>query len=84
MKKKLTVKEILQCKGLKKLTEIYTHNPLEAEACEKADIDMIVSSENNDIEGIRNSAQNTFLTVGLQYGKYLNELEILRRCFYLY
>jgi Ketopantoate hydroxymethyltransferase len=84
MKKKLTVKEILQCKGLKKLTEIYTHNPLEAEACEKADIDMIVSSENNDIEGIRNSAQNTFLTVGLQYGKYLNELEILRRCFFLY
>ena len=36
MKKKLTVTEILQCKGLKKLTEIYRHNPLEAEACEKS------------------------------------------------
>ena len=34
MKKKLTVKEILECKGKKKLTEVYTHNHLEAEACE--------------------------------------------------
>ena len=81
---KLTVKEILQCKGNKKLTEVYTHNSLEAESCELAGIEMIISSERNDIEGIRNSAKNTFLTVGLQYGKYLNELEILHRCFYLY
>ncbi len=83
-KKKLTVKEILKCKGIKKLTEVYTHNPLEAESCELAEIEMIVSSENNDIEGIRSAAKNTFLTVGLQYGKYLNEFEILKRCFYLY
>ena len=34
MSKKLTVKEILDSRGLKKLTEIYTHTPLEAEACE--------------------------------------------------
>jgi len=84
MNKKLTVKEILQCKGTKKLTEVYTHNSLEAESCELAGIEMIVSSENNDIESIRKAAQNTFLTVGLQYGKYLNELDILKRCFYLY
>ena len=82
--KKLTVKEILQCKGVKKLTEVYTHNPLEAESCELAEIEMIVSSEKNDIIGIRNAAKNTFLTVGLQYGKYLSELEILRRCFEIY
>ena len=83
-KKKLTVKEILQYKGIKKLTEVYTHNPLEAESCELAEIEMIISSENNDIEGIRKAAKNTFLTIGLQYGKYLNELEILKRSFYLY
>ncbi|MBI04927.1 MAG: 3-methyl-2-oxobutanoate hydroxymethyltransferase [Pelagibacteraceae bacterium] len=84
MVQKLTVKEILQCKGNKKLTEVYTHNPLEAESCELAEIEMIVSSENNDIQGIRSAAKNTFLTVGLQYGKYLSELEILKRSFYLY
>ena len=84
MAKKLTVKEILQFKGNKKLTEVYTHNPLEAESCELAEVEMIVSSENNDIKGIRKAAKNTFFTVGLQYGKYLSELDILNRCFYLY
>ena len=84
MKKKLTIKEILECKGKQKLTEVYTHNSLEAEACELAGIEMIVSSELNDIGAIRNSAKNTFLTVGLSYGKYLSELEILKRCFTLF
>ena len=84
MSKKLTVKEILDSRGLKKLTEIYTHTPLEAEACELAGIEMIVSSENNDVGGIRSSAKNTFFTVGLQYGKYLSEHEIISRAFYLF
>ena len=81
--KKLTVKEIIKCKGSRKLSEVYTHNPIEAEACEAAGIEMIVSSELNDIDGIRNSAKNTFLTVGLKYGSYLNEFEILKRSFEL-
>ena len=81
--KKLTVKEIIQCKGVKKLSEVYTHNPLEAEACELAGIDMIVSSEVNDIKGIRKAAKNTFLTVGLPYGTYLNQNDILKRSFEL-
>ena len=78
-RKKITVKEILQCKGNKKLTEVYTHNPLEAESCELAEIEMIISSEKNDIDRIRKAAENTFFTVGLQYGKYLNELDIFNR-----
>ena len=81
--KKLTVKEILELKGIKKLSEVYTHNPLEAEACESAGIEMIVSSELNDIDGIRDAAKNTFFTVGLPYGKYLNENEIVKRSFEL-
>ena len=81
--KKLTVKEILGLKGIRKLSEVYTHNPLEAEACQSAGIEMIVSSELNDIEGIRNAAKNTFFTIGLPYGKYLNENEIVKRSFEL-
>ena len=81
--KKLTVKEIIQCKGIKKLSEVYTHNSLEAEACELAGIDMIVSSEKNDIQSIRKAAKNTFLTVGLPYGLYLNEYDIVKRSFQL-
>ncbi len=81
--KKLTVKEIIELKGIKKLSEVYTHNSLEAEACELAGIDMIVSSELNDIKGIRKAAQNTFLTVGLPYGKYINKNDIIKRSFEL-
>ena len=84
MKNKLTVKEIIACKGKRKLAEVYTHNSLEAEACEAAGIEMIVSSENNNITGIREAAKNTFFTVGLKYGKYLNEYDILKRSFFLY
>ena len=83
MKKKLTVKEILSCKGKKKLTEVYVHNTIEAEACEKAGIDMIISSENNNFKFLRESAQNIFFTVGLQYGRYLSEYDILKRSFEL-
>tara|TARA_Y100001970_G_scaffold284159_1_gene400920 strand:- start:1503 stop:2291 length:789 start_codon:yes stop_codon:yes gene_type:complete len=81
--KKLTVKDILAAKGVRKLSEVYTHNPLEAEACELAGIEMIVSSELNDIKGIRNAAKNTFLTVGLPYGTYITEKDIIRRSFEL-
>ena len=84
MQKKLTIKDIINCKGKRKLAEVYTHNPLEAEACELAGIEMIVSSEKNNISGIRNAAKNTFLTVGLQYGKYLTEYDILKRSFVLF
>ena len=58
MKKKLTVKEILNCKGKKKLTEVYVHNTIEAEACETAGIDMIISSENNNFKFLRESILN--------------------------
>tara|TARA_Y200000002_G_C22623423_1_gene639212 strand:+ start:463 stop:1251 length:789 start_codon:yes stop_codon:yes gene_type:complete len=84
MNNKLTVKEIIACKGKRKLAEVYTHNSREAEACEDAGIEMIVSSEKNNITGIREAAKNTFFTVGLNYGKYLNEYDILKRSFFLY
>ena len=83
MKKKLTVKEILESKGKKKLTQVYVHTPLEANACEKSEIDMIISSENNNFKFLRDNAKNTFFTVGLQYGRYLSEYEIIKKSFQL-
>ena len=56
---------------------------LEAEACEAAGIDMIITSELNDYERIRAAAPNTFFTVGLSYGAHLDEHSILKRSFYL-
>ena len=83
MSKKLTVKDIIGCKGKRKLTEIYTHTPLEAEACEEAGIDMIITSELNHYQRIRTAAPDTFLTVGLSYGRHLDESKILKRAFEL-
>lgn len=81
MHNKLTVKDILNSKGKHKLAEVYTQYDYEAEACELAGIEMIISSENNDVVGIRNAAPDTFFTVGLQYGKHLSEYEIVNRAF---
>ena len=41
MKKKLTVKDLFDLKGKRKLTELTVNNPMEAEACEEAGIDII-------------------------------------------
>lgn len=83
MPKKLTVKDILASRGVRKLTEIYTHTPLEALACEEAGIDMIITSELNHYQRIRAAAPETFLTVGLSYGRHLDEYTILKRSFEL-
>lgn len=83
MTDKLTVKDILDSRGKRKLTEIYTHSPLEAQACEAAGIDMIITSEFNNYRKIRDAAPHTFMTVGLGYGVHLDENRILRRSFEL-
>jgi 3-methyl-2-oxobutanoate hydroxymethyltransferase len=61
---KLTVKDIFDLKGKRQFTEVYVSNPAEASACEAAGIDMIVTSENNDVKAIRAAAPNTFFTIG--------------------
>ena len=47
--KKLTIKDLLDNKGKKQLTEINDNNSNEAAACELAGIDMLVTSENNNV-----------------------------------
>ena len=41
----LTVKELLACKGQRKLTQVNVHKASEAAACEAAGIDMIITWE---------------------------------------
>jgi 3-methyl-2-oxobutanoate hydroxymethyltransferase len=61
---KLTVKDIFDLKGKRQFTEVYVSTPAEASACEAAGIDMIVTSERNDVKAIRAAAPNTFFTIG--------------------
>lgn len=75
---KLTVKELLACKGKRQLTEIYVRTAKEASACEAAGIDMIITSERSNGAEFRSAAPNTFFTIGLVYGDYTSESEVLR------
>ena len=79
--KKLTVKDLFEKKGKKKLTELYVTNALEARAAEKVGIDILIVSFNKEtlrtgvptnkwfrdahICDIRSAASNTFMIYGL-------------------
>lgn len=77
----LTVKDLLACKGLRKLTQVNVHTPGEASACEAAGIDMLITWERSPISDFRSAAPNTFFTVGLVYGSYANADEAKRGAF---
>ncbi|MDH3981798.1 MAG: 3-methyl-2-oxobutanoate hydroxymethyltransferase [Kiritimatiellaceae bacterium] len=62
MKKKLTIKDIVDLKGKRQLTEVHPKSEEECRACEAAGIDMLIVEE--DVEMVRRGAPNTFLTVG--------------------
>ena len=78
---KLTVKDLFEKKGKKKLTELYVTNALEAHASEEAGIDILIVSFKKEtlrtgvptnrwfrdahISDIRNAAPNTFMIYGL-------------------
>ncbi|MEO1034920.1 MAG: 3-methyl-2-oxobutanoate hydroxymethyltransferase [Pseudomonadota bacterium] len=76
-----TVKDLLDLKGKRPLTQVNVHNEGEARACEEAGIDMIITWERSDIPAFRAAAPDIFLTVGLVYGQYVNADEAKRAAF---
>lgn len=77
----LTVKDLLDAKGQRKLTQVNVHETREARACEEAGIDMIITWERSPIRDFRAAAPETFFTVGLVYGAYVNADEAKRAAF---
>lgn len=77
----LTVKDLLNSKGKRKLTQVNVHKAEEAAACEAAGIDMIITWERSPLEEFRAAASETFFTVGLVYGQYANADEAKRAAF---
>ncbi len=78
---KLTVKDLLDLKGKRPLTQVNVHNENEAKACQEAGVDMIITWERSDIPAFRSAAPDIFLTVGLVYGQYVNADEAKRAAF---
>lgn len=78
---KLTVKDLLDLKGKRPLTQVNVHKDSEARACQEAGVDMIITWERSDIVAFRAAAPDIFLTVGLVYGQYVNADEAKRAAF---
>ncbi len=77
-----TVRDLLDLKGKKKLTQINVVSPDEAEAAEKADIDLIITGPEK-VKEIRQAAPHTFLTCGIKYTQHESKESITKKCFEL-
>lgn len=77
-----TVKDLLELKGRKKMTQIHVISPEEASAAEDAGIDMIVTNTNR-LKEIREAAPNTFLTCGPNYTRHETKEKMMKEVFEL-
>jgi len=78
---KLTVRDILNLKGKRVLTEVLVTDARTARACEAAGIDMLITG-NACVREVRSGAPNTFLTAGLPYGLYnASDAEAIKAAF---
>ena len=77
-----TVKDLINLKGKKKLTQINVVSPEEAAAAEIAGIDMIICGVDK-LKEIREAAPNTFLTCGIKYTEHASKESLMRNVFEL-
>lgn len=85
---RLTVRELLDTRGTRRLTQVFVRTPREAAACEAAGIEMLVAAESqegriSDLPGIRAAAPNAFITFGLPLAGLADDAEILRESYRL-
>ena len=78
-----TVRDLLELKGKKKLTQINVTSPEEAAAAEEAGIDLIIAGPPSPMKQIREAAPKTFFTCGLTYTEHETKESIVRKCFEL-
>ena len=77
-----TVRDLINLKGKKKLTQINVISAEEAAAAEIAGIDMIICGVDK-LKEIREAAPNTFLTCGIKYTEHASKESMMRNVFEL-
>ena len=77
-----TVKDLINLKGKKKLTQINVVSPEEASAAEASGIDMIICGV-DQLKEIREAAPNTFLTCGIKYTEHASKESMMKEVFEL-
>lgn len=81
MKKKLSVYDLQQLKGKRKLLELHVDNELEAAAAEQAGIDIFSCEFDHTLAPIRAAAPRTFIQAGLAFGAVASAEEGIRKGF---
>ena len=74
-----TVKDLIDLKGKKKLTQIFVSSIEEAAAAEEANIDLILARPSNDLRKIREAASKTFMTVSVPFIHYSSKKDIVKK-----
>ena len=74
-----TVRDLLELKSKKKLTQINVTTPEEAAAAQEANIDMIIAGPPSPLKKIREAAPNTFFTVGLNWLEHESKESIAKK-----
>lgn len=73
-----TVKDLIDLKGKKKLSQIHVSTPEEAVAAEEAGIDLLLVRAFPGLKEIRKAAPKTFISVSIPFIKYSSKFEIVK------
>ena len=76
-----TVRDIIELKGKKKLTQVRVTNTEEAAAAEEAGIDLLLTGPGPEFSKIRKAAAKTFMTVGVPFIQSPSKREATKKAF---
>ena len=76
-----TVRDIIQLKGKRKLTQVRVTNAEEAAAAEEAGIDLLLTGPSPEFSKIRKAAAKTFMTVGVPFIENPSKREATKKAF---
>ena len=76
-----TVRDIIQLKGKRKLTQVRVTNAEEAAAAEEAGIDLLLTGPGPEFSKIRKAAAKTFMTVGVPFIENPSKREATKKAF---
>ena len=76
-----TVRDLMNLKGKKKLTQVRVTTVKEAAAAEEAGIDLLLTGPGKDFPNIRKAASKTFMTVGVPFIENPSKREATKKAF---